>query len=551
MTAREDAADVVIIGAGITGAMVAAHLAEHTSASILVIDAGRRVPFADRTALQTRAVRYNEPWWGDDRVTSHEVVGRGTPAMIVGGQATHWGAQAPRFAREDFKVKSALGVGEDWPIAYDDLEPFYLEAERRIGVSGESTPLAHVPRSAPYPMEAMPLNVNLAKMQAWAAGAGVATARRALAINTAPYDGRTACQRYDTCRICPSGAKYSPDHTLFALERAGRIRLRADTLVRRLEIDDTTGRVARAHGVKTTAVDDETWVLSAKTFVLATGTLWTSHLLLLSATARAPQGLANRSGQVGRSLVGHHEVVATLELPVPLTPGIHDRPLLSAPQYLDSAQVTPSGRFDLSLRSLMFGPRPRDDEGRPVFGDRALAHWRERNRLGKVGLRAFVEGTPAAHSALTLSASRTNKWGDPLPAVDLHDSGLVGAEVPVPDSAEVPPGVGAVFARLEKAAAQVIRPRMLHRTFTHLSGGCRMGEDPATSVCTTEGRTWDHDNLYLAGAPTFVSSGATNATLTFAALSLRSAAAIARAFPSTSPPAKASQPAKPSTRSGR
>ena len=530
----EDGADVVVVGAGMTGVMVAAHLAEHTSASILVVDAGRKVPFEQRAGLRDRALRYREPWWPDDHVASQHVIGVGSPAMIVGGRATHWGAQAPRLSREDFRLKSALGVGEDWPITYDDLEPWYVEAERRIGVAGDSAPLASAPRSAPYPMPSMPLNVNLAKVQAWAETADVATRLRPMAINTVAYGGRPACQRYDTCRICPSGAKYSPDQTLFGLEREGRVRLRADTLVRRLELSDRTGRVARARAVDARGRSGEDVVLTAKHFVLAAGTLWSAHLLLLSATGRAPAGLANRSGLVGRYLCGHHEVISNVELPVSLVPGVHDRPLLSAPQYLDSANVKPAGRFDLALRTLMFGPRARDDDGRMLLGDRALADWRARNKLGKVGLRGFVEGTPVATSALTLSSSEKNRWGDPLPVADLHDGGLVGAKTPSPDSAEIPPGVAAVFERLERAGRS-LRPRVLNRTFDHLSGGCRMGTEPATSVCATDGRTWEHENLFVVGAPTCVSAGTTNATLTFAALALRSAAALAAQLPSATP----------------
>lgn len=535
MTAVEDGADVVIIGAGMTGVMVAAHLAQHTTASILVVDAGRKVPFKDRGTLRDRALRYREPWWPGDFVPTQHVVGTGSPAMIVGGRATHWGAQAPRFGREAFRLKSALGVGEDWPLSYDELEPFYVEAEGRIGVAGDSTATAASPRSAPYPMAAMPLNVNLAKVQAWADRAGVATRLRPLAINTAAYDGRPPCARFDTCRICPTGAKYSPDQTLFALEASGRVRLRANTLVRRLELDATGKRIARAHAVDAQAEDDRPIVLTGKHVVLAAGTLWSAHLLLLSAGKRAPKGLANHSGLVGRYLCGHHEVPCNLELPEPLLPGVHDRPLLAAPQYLDSASVKPSGRFDLALRTLMFGPRSHGDEGRVLIGDRALADWRARNRLGKVGVRAFVEGTPVAHSALTLSTTEQNRWGDPLPVADLHDGGLVGAATPTPDSAAVPPGLASVMDRLEGAASSVLRARRMNRSFDHLSGGCRMGVDPATSVCATDGRTWQHENLFVVGAPTCVTAGTTNATLTFAALALRSAAALAKELPAATP----------------
>ena len=135
--------------------------------------------------------------------------------MAVGGSALHWGGVCNRFSEEDTRLKSMYGLAVDWPIEWEELERYYCEAERRIGVSGEPSPLAGgLAHREPYPMPAMPMTWNLMQLKAWAEKSGIPFWTTPQAKNTVEgYDGRSICRRCNTCEICPTGARYSPDWT--------------------------------------------------------------------------------------------------------------------------------------------------------------------------------------------------------------------------------------------------------------------------------------------------------------------------------------------------
>ena len=113
-----------------------------TPARIVVVEAGdETVPLAQRAGMRERFLRYGENPWGRDHIDGYEIDGPlQSRSMQVGGLAMHWGGVTPRFSPEDFKQRSLFGVGTDWPISYDDLQPFYQEAEELMGVAGEQGP---------------------------------------------------------------------------------------------------------------------------------------------------------------------------------------------------------------------------------------------------------------------------------------------------------------------------------------------------------------------------------------------------------------------------
>ena len=298
--------DICIIGSGITAAMVAEKLAEERQARIVVVEVGDdTVPLPERAANRARFVAYGENPWGRDHIDGMTAEGIQSRSMQVGGLAMHWGGVTPRFSPEDFRVKSLYGVGHDWPVSYDELEPFYQEAEQRIGVAGEQGPKELDPRSKPFPMPALPLTYNLEKLKGWTAAAGIAMWSQPSAKNSVAYRGRAVCCRNDTCSpVCPVGAKYSPDFTWSALKASKRVELVTRTLVRRLVVEPGSNRVVRAEAVRRDrgGAAGAPVEFRAKTFVVAAGYAWSPHLLLLSRSARFPNGLANRSGTVGKSM---------------------------------------------------------------------------------------------------------------------------------------------------------------------------------------------------------------------------------------------------------
>src|SRR5829696_7226596 len=166
--------DICIIGSGISAAMVAEKLVEERQTRIVVVEAGdETVPLAERAAQRARFVAYGENPWGRDHIDGMTAEGIQSRSMQVGGLAMHWGGVTPRFSPEDFRVKSMYGVGHDWPVSYDELDPFYQEAEQRIGVAGEQGPAEMDPRGKPFPLPALPLTYNLGLLREWASKAGV------------------------------------------------------------------------------------------------------------------------------------------------------------------------------------------------------------------------------------------------------------------------------------------------------------------------------------------------------------------------------------------
>jgi choline dehydrogenase-like flavoprotein len=522
--------DVCIIGSGITAAMVAHRLAKSGAKTMVIVEAGDDMPsLAKRPALRQRFLNYDENPWPGDHLDGYEVDGPlQSRSMGVGGMAMHWGGVTPRFSPEDFKLKSLYGVGHDWPISYDDLDPFYMEAEEVMGVAGEQGPKDMDPRGKPFPLPKLPLTYNLEQLKGWVNKAGITMWSQPSAKNSIPYDGRAQCCRNDTCSpVCPVGAKYSPDFTWNRLVQAKRAELHTRTLVRRLEVDER-GRVTRAVATHRDRPND-TVEYRAKTFVVAGGYVWSAHLLLSSRDARYPDGLANRSGLVGKYLCGHRNVSAFVSLPLKLYPGINEQHSLVTKQFMRVPARTDGKYLRHDLRvwesSSGQGARLRDDAGGLMLGDDIMKDWRKRTETGVARVRAYYDVIPDRSSELTLDASRKNAWGDALPKLSFQDA---------PESAAVrgwsEDHLRELFDRMARAGGGTVLRTAVDNFQDHPAGGCRMGNDPAESVTDSWGRTHDHENLFVVGAPTCVSASSCNATLTFCALSLRSAVQIAKSL---------------------
>ena len=520
--------DVCIIGSGISAAMVADKLARTGHSKIVVVEAGDEAPpVANRYALRGRFLDYGESPWPNDHLDGYELEGPlQSRSMQVGGLAMHWGGVTPRWSPEDFKTRSMFGVGTDWPISYDDLDPFYHEAEELIGVAGEQGPTSMDPRSKPFPMAPLPLTHNLGLLKQWTSDAGITMWSQPSSKNSRPYGGRAECCRNDTCTpICPIGAKYSPDFTWNTLRASKRITLYPRTLVRKLAMDDSSARITSAQAVQTNGKKTTDVEFRAKRFVIAAGYVWSSHLLLVSKNTRMPDGLANRSGNVGKYIGGHRNQQAFIELPLPLYPGMNGQHSLVSKQFMRTPPSEKYLRHDLRVWESSYGraPRIRNDAGTLLLGDEIMNDWRTRTKTGVARVRAYYDVIPHRESGLVLDWKKQNSWGDPLPKITMRDA---------PESAALRgysnDSLKLLFARMALAGnGKVIQVEEDDGGFQdHPCGGCRMGDDPATSVVDSFGRSHDHENLFVVGAPTCVSAGCANATLTFCALALRAAGKI-------------------------
>lgn len=522
--------DVCIIGGGISAALLAWRLSERRpGTSIIIVEAGDRAFDAEqRWANRKRMLDYGENPWPGDVIPDQAGAGVISRSMVVGGSAMHWGGVTNRFSEEDTRLKSMFGLATDWPIAWKELERYYCEAERRLGVSGDPSPLPEDARSEPYPMKGMPLSWNLAQLKTWGEKSGIPLWGTPQAKNTQPYDGRGECKRCNTCEVCPTQARYAPDHTFKRLLDSKAITLHDRTLVRKLTTEAGGGRapkIAAAHGVHRDRPDDPI-EYRARTFVVASGYAWSSHLLLLSASSRFPNGLANSSGLVGKFMNGHAFIQTQIELDAEVYPGMNEQHSLISRQFFRADPARPFVRHDLRVweSGVNRGPRLRDGAGTLLLGDAVMADWRTRTTRATARVRAYYDIHPDRTSELTLDPSAKNGYGDPMPKI-----------VHRPDAASVArhdatvAHVRGVFERMAAHHNGVMRPLNFGTYWDHPAGGCRMGTDPASSVTDSFGRSHDHPNLFVVGSPTLPTAGCTNGTLTFSALTLRSADHIADA----------------------
>jgi glucose dehydrogenase len=373
----------------------------------------------------------------------------------------------------------------------------------------------------------MPLSWNLLQLKTWAEKSGIPFWGTPQAKNTVPYDGRAVCQRCNTCEVCPTGARYSPDFTFKQLLAAKKIALHDRTLVRRLVTADegTRPRIVAAHAVHRDR-PEQAQEYRARTFVLASGYTWTPHLLLLSASSRFPNGLANSSGLVGRYMTGHSFISAQIEIDAEIFPGMNEQHSLISRQFFRCAPGQPYVRHDFRIWESDAGrqPRLRTPDGALLMGDGLLADWRARARRGAARVRMYYDVHPDETSTLTLNRAQKNRFGDPLPAITHVLDAATRSRL-----AETEAHIRGLYDRLAKHNNGRVLSVSKSEYLDHPAGGCRMGTDAAASVCDSYGRAHDHENLFIVGSPTLPTGGCTNGTLTFAALTLRSASRIAAA----------------------
>ena len=523
--------DICVIGGGITAAMLVERLTElKPGLRITIVEAGRSIfDRENRGQYHRRALDYGEHPWHDDFIADQQAKGMISMTMAVGGQALHWGGACNRFSEEDLRLKSIYGLADDWPITWSELERYYVEAERRLNVAGDTSPYPQDRRSASYPQPAMPLSFNLQVLKRWAEQSGMKFSPLPMSRNVvAPFGGRGQCGLYDTCGdVCPTGARYSPDYTYQQLIAARKVTLHDRMLVRRLIVDDGRSTIAMAHGYHQDRPNEVT-EYRAKQFVLSSGQCWSPHLLLLSSSSRFPEGLANRSGLVGRFMNGHKFIAAQATIDDETFPGQNMTHSLISREYFRCATANAYVRHDTRVWENSAGkePRLRGAQGELLLGDELLNEWRGRALKGSsVRLRTYYDSHPSIDSRLTLDPASKNRYGDPMPKIERR----LDAAAEAREAATLAHCTG-VFERMARASnGRLAGTPSVSDYWDHPAGGCRMGADPATSVVDSHGRSHDHENLFVIGAPTLPTGGCTNGTLTFVALSLRSAVKIAEA----------------------
>jgi choline dehydrogenase-like flavoprotein len=428
----------------------------------------------------------------------------------VGGTTLFWLGNTPRMLEADFKMRSTFGLAADWPIAYDELEPYYGQAEGEIGVAGTNDNPFAAFRSTPYPMPPIPFSYADTVLKKTTDRLGIEFHHTPQARNSVPYGGRSQCLSCAYCDVCPSGAKATFDVThAIPAEATGNVRFITDATTLRIEVDDS-GVARRAIYA---GVDRVEHAQEADIFVVSCGGIETPRLLLLSANKQFPDGLANRSGMVGRYLMNHPIVQVSGRVEENLYPYRVGFESTESFQFYATQTRDEMGAFLMNMNNYWgCGGTPAEIAARSTaWGDDL-----EREIRAEFGhylsLSAGIDQLPDERNTVTLDRARTDYFGQPIPVVTYSfDEYTTRA---LNRAAEVQSWI------LSEAGASALSSPQQWWPGHHM-GTTRMGTDPATSVVDANLRTHDVPNLYLVTTGCFVTGGVANPTLTLSALALR------------------------------
>lgn len=534
---RPERVDACIIGAGASGAAAAKVLTER----------GFRVVALERGPWRTKETfggdelanvnRYN--LWPDPLLNPRTVrEGDEDEARVelfcpvpqmVGGGTVHWQGWLPRFTPNDFRLHSIVGdvAGTslaDWPISYDDLEPYYTKVEWAFGVSGLAGANAFEgPRSKGYPCPPMPMSRYAEKFHRGCSALGWNSFPTPQAALSQPYNGRpaTVVSAFAQQHGDPTGTRSSALNVFVPDALAtGRYDLRPDSYVRELTVDEK-GRVATAvyEDADGTIVEQE-----ADVFVLACGAVESARLLLMSSSPRHPHGLANGSDMVGRNVTFHEysAAVATFDDPIYAWAG---GGYVSASSFQfyehDDDRGFVSGGHIAAAGVGIPLPINWGLPGRPTWG--AEAKQVDRDHFNhSMAVAMVVHDMPQHDNRVDLDETVVDAWGLPVARISLkaHANDLAMGRFLIDRNAEI----------LEAAGANYVDRVYIDRitgNCSHQHGTTRMGNDPGSSVLDRNCRAHEVTNLFVVDGGPFPTGTGANPTLTIMANAWRVADHIA------------------------
>ena len=527
--------DFVIVGSGAAGGILAKELST-AGYSVVVLERGPRL--APQQFEHDEYKYFFQNYIGAKTpVTWRETPGQVAKfkkdavwgAHIVGGSSVHFTANFWRLRPVDFNERSRLGAIPgaelaDWPISYDELEPYYTKVDWEIGVSGQAGGWGEPRRSRPYPVPPLPVKSSGILFERATRKLGWHPFPAPMAILSRPHNGRQACQNCGFCQGygCEFGAKSSTLAAMIPLaERTGKCEVRADSYVRKVELN----AAGRATGVIYFDAAGKEQLQKAKAVILSCNGAETSRLLLMSRSNQFPQGLANSSGIVGKHLMFNGGAIV---------PGIYEHPL----NEYKGAQVTRIALdwYDSDPKRGCYGGGGLDaraDIMLPIFfamngaapGQRNWGadykRYLEHGFTRQMTVMAHTTSLPVANNSVSLDPSLKDERG--LPAMRItyrdHEDDLKFERYMQQRAIEVHQAAGA------KEIAPL--PIEVQTLAVHLLGTCRMGNDPRSSVVDRFHRTHDVKNLFICDGSSMVTSGRGQPTMTIMALAFRAGEKIA------------------------
>jgi choline dehydrogenase-like flavoprotein len=563
--------DAIVVGSGAAGGM-AAHVLTSQGLQVLLLEAGKKLDI--EAELKSMEWPYDHPRRGEMPYTSHalnqnEYTVRQPPyakgmawakvysyvqgwsgtdysknivvneqdhpytgtsyawvrARALGGKTNIWGRLALRLSDLDFKAKSHDGYGEDWPLSYADVAPYYDKVDLYLGISGHPENLPHLPDSKfQRPNKLTPAEAIVRKSLVKSGRvltpyrAGVTTDGLKHNKYRSKCFGRGACsRRVGGCDI--HAAFDSPTGLIYPAMDTGNLTLRTQSIAREVLVDAATGK---ARGVSFVDADTgQTLEATAKVVVVAASTLESARLLLLSKSRQHPNGIGNSSSHVGHNFCEHV-----------MGPGCGGlvKDLVGKPRTLDDGKPGSfyiprfrnlKDRHPNFLRGYGFeggsgtGMYP-DSADSPGFGKAYKKAVREYAGAA-IGMGAFGEVLPRYENAVGLDPEVKDKWG--IPSLRFNFKFGDNEKKMAEDMAETGKQI------LEEAGVEVVyasKDILTEGWSIHELGTARMGSDPKTSVLNQYQQSHDVKNLFVVDGSSHVSASCQNPTWTIMALAWRS-----------------------------
>ena len=506
----------VIIGSGVAAASIAQKLlAKDSKASVIILEAGKRVPLKDRRKwwdfISTGINPYDD--FHDLKLSKeNQSIGdetwhfRESRLMGRGGSTVHWGGWSLRLKEKDFDTCSRTGRGADWPISYDDLENFYCRGEEFLGVSGsakDSCGQESPARSKPYPLDAFPfVEADRPMIRAFE--------ELEISFGHMPMARFRKCMTTGTCRYCPFGARFTAAYVLDELEdkqQYPNFEFAAESPCVELIVGEKNQvEAVKYFSTKSQKIEKVT----GERFIVASGSYESPKLLLQSVSKHWPNGLGNDYDLVGRYLISHPFLHVRCVLPTNANRWNQelDFPTLMS-RHFDSPEEQPHGKF------FLFKDRSRpkvDLASKMIAGTSRLDIHRASSGPMEFELQAFMEEFSNPNNRVLVGDGK-NRIGLPQTKVDFSRNSdfRERANRRLKTMAEI----------VSKTGGTIIKSAVRSQRGDHAASTCRMGTSPSNSVVDENLRVHGVENLWVCSNAVFPTGGAINPTLTLVALSIR------------------------------
>ncbi len=546
--------DAIVIGSGMSGGIAAKELCER-GLKVLVLERGKKIEHgADYNdhqmpwelpnnnkipedelkrdyAIQSQCYAVNEAtkqFWVKDSEHPYTTP-EGKPFAWIrgyhlGGRSIMWGRQSYRLSPQDFEANAKDGHGCDWPIRYEDLAPWYDHIETFIGVAGTKEGLPQLPDGQFLPAFEMNDGEKLfkASVEAKFPTRNVIIGRNANLSVAQPHHealGRTSCQNRSICeRGCSFGANHtSLSSSLPAAERTGNLTIVTDAIVHSLIQDPKTGKITAVRVIDAKTKVGKTY--EAKLFFLNASAIASAQILLNSKSEANPNGLCNKSDQVGRNLMDHMYALTTAGFmpSYPKDSYYHGRrPTgIYIPRFRNVTEEA-----DGYVRGYGYQGGVMRMGGKPSASAAGIGQTIKDSGRKFGPWMAFISGfgemLPNPDNRVTMSNVNKDKWGIPILHIDCAqgpNEAKMAKQILADGKAMVQAAGGVVMAQADQAGAPGLG--------IHEMGTARMGRDPMTSVFNGHNQAHEASNLFCTDGAVMASSGCQNPSLTYMALTAR------------------------------